>query len=581
MAAEQVQHAPAAVPGLGLAARVLRLMVACGSILAAGGLPAAPAAPEPAGPGRSVLVVYNSRMAESKAVAEHYAQARQVPAAQVLGLSLSTNELVSRRDFSRTLEEPLFDRLTSRRLWRLNPRARTGPDDSSYRPLLEARVRYLVLCYGVPVRIEHDPTLVEPAADRLRPELKRNGAAVDSELALLPLLRQNLLRSGPLQNWLFGATNAAQLDPTNGLLLVCRLDGPSAAIALHLVDKALDAETNGLWGRAYCDLRGLRTGDYKTGDEFLTWAAEACRRAGFDTVVDDKPETLPAEFPLSDVAIYAGWYAGEPCGPFALPTVEFRPGAIAYHLHSFSAATVRSTGSRWVGPLLAHGATATLGCVDEPYLAGTPHIGRLLDNLLNHHFTFGEAAYAAQSALSWQTTVVGDPLYQPTLISPDLLHYQLERRFSRLAEWSHGRVVNLNLRLGSDPAELVAYLQSVPLTPSSAVLQEKLSELFLLQKKPAEARAALEKALKDQPSPQQRTRLLLTLTDLQIEAGDSAAAYQTLERLPVELPHYPALLGIYQRLEALATQLKRPQDATRWHAEVERLVPSPPAASSN
>ena len=28
-------------------------------------------------------------------------------------------------------------------------------------------------------------------------------------------------------------------------------------------------------------------------------------------------------------------------------------------------------------------------------------------------FSFGEAAYASQPVLSWQTTVIGDPLYRP------------------------------------------------------------------------------------------------------------------------------------------------------------------------
>ena len=566
--------------GVQVSCSTLRLFLAF-LILAAGWIRGAAAAPPASGLGSSVMVVYNSRMPESKAVAEHYALARQVPAAQVLGLALSTAEVISRREFSRSLEEPLFDRLTGRRLWRLNPRKRTGPEETDYRPVQEASVRYLVLCYGVPLRIEHDPTLVEPAAERLRPELKRNGAAVDSELAFLPQLRQDFLRAGPLNNWLYGTTNAARLQPTNGILVVCRLDGPSADIALHLVDKAMDAETNGLWGRAYCDLRGIRTGDYKTGDEFMALAAEACRRAGMDTVVDEKPETLPVEFPLSDVAVYAGWYAGDACGPFALPTVEFRPGAIAYHLHSFSAATLRSTSAHWVGPLLARGATATLGCVDEPYLAGTPNIGLLLERLLNHHFTLGEAAYAAQKTLSWQTTVIGDPLYRPALLAPDLLHYRLERRFSRLTEWSHTRVVNLNLLLGANPAELVSYLQTMPLTPFSAVIQEKLFELFRLLKQPGDARGALEKALADSPSPQQRTRLLLTLADLQQEAGDVAAAYQTLERVPTELPHYPALLAIYKRLDLLAGQLNRTQDAARWRLEMERLSPPPPATNFN
>ena len=87
-----------------------------------------------------------------------------------------------------------------------------------------------------------------------QPALQRNDAAVDNELACLPFLRQNYLRTGPLTNPWFKCTNAASLNPTNGILLVARLDGPTAAIAHDLVDKALEAENrSGIMGAAaYC-----------------------------------------------------------------------------------------------------------------------------------------------------------------------------------------------------------------------------------------------------------------------------------------------------------------------------------------
>ena len=41
--------------------------------------------------GDEVVVIYNSRMPDSKVVAEHYARMRQVPEKQLYGLTLSTN----------------------------------------------------------------------------------------------------------------------------------------------------------------------------------------------------------------------------------------------------------------------------------------------------------------------------------------------------------------------------------------------------------------------------------------------------------------------------------------------------------
>jgi uncharacterized protein (TIGR03790 family) len=106
------------------------------------------------------------------------------------------------------------------------------------------------------------------------------------------------------------ATNTALLNPTNGILLVARLDGPNAKIAKGLVDKALAAERDGLWGRALI----LTCADwvkqtvYYLGDQWIAAGAEICRDLGFETTVDDKPETFSMDFPMSQIAIYCGWY---------------------------------------------------------------------------------------------------------------------------------------------------------------------------------------------------------------------------------------------------------------------------------
>src|SRR5688572_13318760 len=49
-----------------------------------------------ASPGDEVIVVYNSRLPESKQVAEHYAARRQVPGHQVVGLELPVTETMTR-----------------------------------------------------------------------------------------------------------------------------------------------------------------------------------------------------------------------------------------------------------------------------------------------------------------------------------------------------------------------------------------------------------------------------------------------------------------------------------------------------
>src|SRR5258706_519031 len=350
-------------------------------------------------PGDEVIIVYNTRVPESKEVVDYYAKRRQVPTNQIFGFALSANEEFSRAEFQEKLEKPLAQALEAQKLWHISSRPVRAITNQAARlewKVSESKIRYAVLCYGVPLRIAEDPSHQEAGLESLRPETRRNVAAVDSELAFLPLIEQKLPLAGPLRNPLFAATNEAAFHPTNGVLMVARLDGPTAGIARGLVDKALEAEANGLWGRAYFDVRNTTEGGLKAGDDWIRGAAEICRRLGFETEVDENSGTFPASFPMSHIAIYMGWYTESVSGPFTRPTVEFMPGAFAYHLHSFSAATIRSTIHNWVGPLLAKGATITMGCVDEPYLGGTPELAVFAARFIFEGFTFGESACASQ-----------------------------------------------------------------------------------------------------------------------------------------------------------------------------------------
>lgn len=555
----------------------LKLTIALAIAWVAGGAAAAlGAAPNP---GDEVVVVYNAQLPESKQVAEYYAARRRVPANQVLGFPVSTNEEISRAEFRDSLQNPLAQALNNRKLWSIRshfiPATSNQVRRIEWKPS-ESKIRYLVLCYGVPLKIAADAHLKEEGADKLRPEMRRNEAAVDSELALLPLVEEHLPLSGPLRNFVFATTNLTSIHPTNGVLMVARLDGPSPAIARSLVDKAMQAETNGLWGRAYFDLRNTSDPGYKMGDDWIHNSAEICRRLGFETVIDDAPGTFPAGFPMSQIAYYLGWYEENACGPFAQPTVEFMPGAFAYHLHSFSAVTVRSATRAWVGPLLAKGVTATMGCVYEPYLTGTPEVAVFTVRWIYQAGTFGEAAYASQPVLSWQTTVVGDPLYRPFGQNPEQLHDRLQQEHNPLVEWSFLRLLNLNLAAGKSLPDVIALLEQLNPSKTSAVLTEKLGDLYLAQGKPSAAAFAYNQALQLNPSPQQTVRLQLGLGERLTALDRPLEAYDHYLKVLQVQPEYPDKLGLYRRLLPLAQKLEKKADAEKYEAEIKRLSPPPP-----
>lgn len=519
-----------------------------------------------AGEGDQVVVVYNSRVPESKGVAEHYAAMRHVPAKQVLSFDLPDSEAMSRPDFREHLQKPLLKELETRGLFHFDVKVFPATDKEPrrvVRNVTKASVRYLALCYGVPLIISNDPGLKEDGEDKLPETLRHNGAAVDSELACLPVL-EHLMLAGPTTNPVYGRTNALELSPTNGVLLVTRLDGPTAAIANALVDKAMEAETNGLCGRAYFDLRGLTNGSLKMGDDWLRAAAEVCLIYGYETIVDTNEVTFPASFPLSQAAIYAGWYDGDASGPFARPTVEFMPGAFAYHLQSFSAATIRSTKRQWVGPLLDRGVTATMGCVDEPYLGGTPNIGMFFLRFVLSGFSFGEAAYAGQNFISWQTTVVGDPLYRPFARKPEDLEADLQARHSKLVEWyALGRANRAMLR-SAHIEDVLRALEGYEPAKHSAVLQEKMAELYVLDGKPNSSVHALQQALKLDPTPQQQVRIMLALAGQLIALGQDKDAYEVYQQFLKDFPDYPDLVGIYKLLVPEAQKLGLNEDVVKY-----------------
>jgi tetratricopeptide (TPR) repeat protein len=227
------------------------------------------------------------------------------------------------------------------------------------------------------------------------------------------------------------------------------------------------------------------------------------------------------------------------------------PGAFAYHLHSFSAASLRSTNEFWVGPLLAKGATCTMGCVNEPYLAGTPNVAVFLARLIAGGFTFGEAAWAAQPVLSWQTTVVGDPLYRPFAKEPAELHAEFARTHNPLIEWSYLRIVDLGLVHGAPVAQLAAFLETIPATTNSAVLTEKLADFYQMQGKPSSAIETYQRVLTLNPSPEQRIRIRLTLGEKLLAQNRETNAIENYQQLLKEAPDYPGKPNIEAKLAAL------------------------------
>ena len=369
--------------------------------------------PLQASPTEGVVVLANSRDRDSVKLAEHYLEERGIPSENLVSLPMTTAETISWDTFWEEIFNPLQEALLEDG-W-INGRVREGTRENgrANHQVQGHRMTFLVTSLGVPLRIRHDPELVTEQDRQRFPEPQRtNQAAVDQVLALLAVNEFPL--TGPLPNPFFQNPNPSE-DILRSVIRVSRLDGPTLRTAQGLVDRALYGEKHGLRGRSYIDLTGGRP--HPKGDEWLEKAAEHLAAEHFDQTIDRERRIFAPLDRFDAAAWYFGWYTQNMSGPFELAGFEFAPGAIGFHIHSFSATTVRSRERGWVGPLVGKGITATVGNVFEPYLEISHRPDLLVEGLLEHGMSFGEAAWYAMPALAWQGISIGDPLYQPMTFS--------------------------------------------------------------------------------------------------------------------------------------------------------------------
>lgn len=524
--------------------------------------------------GRLTAVVYNRSVKQSKAIAEYYAKKRGLPQEHIFSVTAPKYEEIDRQTYTTWIEKPLHKQLENAALLSYSKNLEEAPGKTLKEVKTQfkrAKIKYLVLAYGMPLKISNDPALFEKGRSTMREDLRFNRAAVDNELAMLPILPHKPARYGPLIHHAYSTTNAMAVGPATGSLIVARLDGPTPEIAKSLVDKAIEAEQSGLWGKVYIDSRQITEGAYKMGDDWMNAVASFTTEHGWETVVHDQPATFELGFPMNRAAIYAGWYTTHPSGPFLSDSIDFAPGAIAYHLHSFSGSTVRSKTQHWVGPLLSHGATATLGCVYEPYLTFSPNVDVLVSRLLQG-FTFGEAAYASMQALSWQTCVVGDPLYKPVWRHPLEEHKAIEKSGGDNLDWSYLRIINFALKEQRPLSEVIGYIQEKDPDHKSALLQEKLGDLFLKTGNRTRATQAYQSALQANPFRLHRAQLLRKKADLHRSQDENSEAYDLYRELHQEFPNHYQTSDLLERLVQLGEKLGRTDETIPFRGELDRLL---------
>ncbi len=242
-------------------------------------------------------------------------------------------------------------------------------------------------------------------------------SSFDSELSLV--LWQDdypLLRWQP--NYLRPEYNSSQLRDSFPTLMVARIDAPTLPLAKGLIDTAIKIEKEGLQGKVYLDARGIgklenanvSPGSYADYDRALLITAKGLQEQTTLDVTLDKKSALFQAGDCPNAALYCGWYS---LGKY-IDAFDWAPGAVAYHLASGEATTLRKQDSQvWCKRMLEDGVCATLGPAYEPYLIAFPRPNEFLALLIEGDLSLVECYYRTKPFNSWMMTLVGDPLYRP------------------------------------------------------------------------------------------------------------------------------------------------------------------------
>lgn len=360
--------------------KISRRWIAAAGVL----VPAIAATLATAGVDCPVVLVVNQQSSMSRAIGDAYQYKRLLPPENVVHLSCTVDESISREDFDRDIRAPLQAHLET-----------YGLREST---------KYLVLTKGCPLKV----------SSASGGGTEKTGASLCGELALL-------FRTYPLEG-LFPNPYFAASEPFDrakyDIYLVTRLDGfPEDTDGDRVPDDVV-----GLIERAF--RTGLPDGEflldldpyfddppYSMGNDWIREASRALGAQGARVRFEGSWQFIGT---ADNLLGYTSWgsHDGQAPDDSRQLHLHFLPGSIATTFESFNAVTMndwRGYGQWLLADLIHAGLTGAVGNVDEPYLN---YVARPSIFLPRYHegYPLAEAFYMSIPYLSWQVTVIGDPL---------------------------------------------------------------------------------------------------------------------------------------------------------------------------
>jgi uncharacterized protein (TIGR03790 family) len=333
-----------------------------------------------------VGVIVNDNSQESIDIADYFQNARNIPAQNMIHISAPTSEDIDGVQFGQ-IRSQIENYLISNSL--------------------EDSLNYLVTTKGVPLKLYNYSDCVQ------NPTPGMNCGSFDSDLALiLGSYSSSIGNAGHVPNpYKFADTNFTRA--TYGIYLVTRLDGYTKQDVFNLIDNS--GPNTGL--DQQMDLAVLDMNNTLGGGDSLYFANEVLQPA-YDTLTSGLWNAI-VDYNLPQITnqnnVFAYLSTGH--GPYNSTNLNYSwtQGAFSSLSTCNTAqtfdASLNTSNNFLLANLIAQGCTAAHGYVNCIYFGQILPLDVFVDRYLDpiKNYNLAESYYMAESTLSWQTVIIGDP----------------------------------------------------------------------------------------------------------------------------------------------------------------------------
>ena len=374
----------------------------------------------------NALVVVNAASRDSRALGAYYAQKRGIPASHLCAVKTDPRSpSISREGFEREIRDPIRDHV-----------ARNG---------LSGQIHYVVLCMGIPTRVDNHNGITSALFYGFKstlPDAPRCNVAPDSV------------------NQYFGSeiayTSSAGWNRTNEPIAFV-LTADSLETAKKIVDRSVASDSTFPDG-VFC-LHGSPDAARNVRHPAFPAAVRLFALHGRPSQVDANPSASPN--PGRPVV---GYMTGLAYLPESFAALDLVPGAIADHLTSCAGMLPDPClGQSTVWDWMRLGAVASYGTVSEPCAFREKFPDPLLFFWYSRGFTAGEAL-AMSVRNPYQGIWVGDPLAAPFAAPPSVRLLSPEPD-AELEETANLKIAAMAHQRGAPPVFLDLYLDGIHHAP--------------------------------------------------------------------------------------------------------------------